>query len=275
MPSANHLRSAQEYWDASAETYEKDFSGTLIGQLRRRAVWSELDRVFHLNQRVLELNCGTGIDAVHVAERGVRVLACDISPRMIELARERVIAAGLETRVELRVLATENIDRLCDEGHFDGVLSNFSGLNCVEDVSQVARHLARLLKPGAPAVFCMMGRYVPWEVLWFAVHGEPRRAILRWRNAGQAMEMQNVVVRCPSLREITSQLGPQFRRKRWKGVGVAVPPSYMEAWAQRFPRTTKAMAQIDRALGHMPLLRSMGDCVVTEFEFQCEGEARL
>ena len=50
------------------------------------AVWRELLRTFHPGQRVLEINCGTGIDAVSLGERGIRVLACDIAPRMIELA---------------------------------------------------------------------------------------------------------------------------------------------------------------------------------------------
>src|SRR5215472_9691367 len=101
MPSAGLLRSEQAYWDASAETYEQDFAGTLIGKSRRHTVWSELDHIFHPGQRILELNCGTGIDAVHLAERGIRLLACDISPRMIELSRERLLAANVQDSVDL------------------------------------------------------------------------------------------------------------------------------------------------------------------------------
>jgi len=272
MPSANLLRSAQAYWDASAETYEQDFAGTLIGQLRRQAVWSELDRVFRLDQRVLELNCGPGIDALHLAERGIRVVACDISPRMIELGRERLAAARLGNLVEFRVLATENIASLSDVYAFDGVFSNFSGLNCVDDLSLVARNLARLLKPGAPAVFCMMGRFVPWEMAWFLAHCDVRRAFLRWRVSGSGLDAQKVSVRCPSLSEVTRLLAPEFRRKSWKSVGITVPPSYMERWARSFERTTKALARSDRLLGRVPILRNVGDCLVMEFERRREGK---
>src|SRR5580704_3200213 len=112
MPSPDAIRSAQAYWDLAANTYEQDFSGTLIGQTRRAAVRRDLTRIFHPGQRVLEINCGTGSDAVFLAQRGIRVLACDIAPRMIQLARERVAAASLDDSVSLRVLPTEELAAL-------------------------------------------------------------------------------------------------------------------------------------------------------------------
>src|ERR1700676_1000707 len=122
--------SAQAYWDITAETYDQIFPGTLIGQAQREVIWQELRRVFHSGQRLLELNCGTGIDAVHLAEIGVTVLACDISPRMIELACRRSSSTKVGRLIDFRVLATENVAVLGDEGPFDGAFSNFAGLNC-------------------------------------------------------------------------------------------------------------------------------------------------
>ena len=40
---------------------------SLIGRAQRRVVTKELDRIFHSGQRILELNCGTGVDALHLA----------------------------------------------------------------------------------------------------------------------------------------------------------------------------------------------------------------
>src|ERR1700721_1115952 len=84
--NAPSIDSAQAYWDAAAETYDLDFGNTLIGRAQRESIWKEIGKVFTAGQRILELNCGTGIDAVFLADRGVRVLACDIAPRMIALA---------------------------------------------------------------------------------------------------------------------------------------------------------------------------------------------
>jgi len=210
---------------------------------------------------VLELNCGTGIDAVHLAGRGIRVLACDIAPHMIELARQQ---AGATNLIDWRVLPTENIGALIDEGTFDGAFSNFSGLNCVDDLSAAAQNLARLLKPGAPILVCMIGRFVPWEILWFLAHGNPTRAFLRLRGNGEAVAA--VRVQYPSVVEIARQFAPEFTLRKWKGLGIAVPPSYMERWARRFPRVLAALAGVDRYIASIPVFRGMADFVLLEFE---------
>jgi SAM-dependent methyltransferase len=273
MPLSRALQSAQAYWDSSAETYDQDFADTLVGRLRRQTIWSEADRVFRAGQRILELNCGTGIDAVHMAQRGLQVVACDISPRMIELSRRRVAVAGVEDRVSLHALPTESVDSLGDEGPFDGVFSNFSGLNCVADLSGVARKLAPLLKDGAPALFCMMGRFVPWEIVWFLLHGHPRRALLRLRGGAQrGPQSPSVAVLCPSAAEVERQFSPLFQLKRRRGIGIAVPPSYMEPWAQRFPRLTAALDRVDRGLCRLPVAQWIGDCMLLEFERSQEHE---
>jgi len=45
--------------------------------------------------RVLELGCGTGTNSAYLAQRGFAVTAVDISPRAIELARERARREGV------------------------------------------------------------------------------------------------------------------------------------------------------------------------------------
>jgi ubiquinone/menaquinone biosynthesis C-methylase UbiE len=87
--SVSPRRLSQAYWDVTAETYDQIFPETLIGCAQRDEVWQELALAFRPGQRILELNCGTGIDAVYLAKKGVRILACVISPRMIEVSCQR------------------------------------------------------------------------------------------------------------------------------------------------------------------------------------------
>jgi ubiquinone/menaquinone biosynthesis C-methylase UbiE len=267
MPTSDLTHSSRGYWDHAAETYEQDFAGTVIGGTRRDAVWRELDAAFRPGDRILELNCGTGIDAVHLAERGIQITACDISPRMIELARERALRASLGDRASFRVVPTEDLASIQNEGPFDGAFSSFSGLNCVQNLSGVRENLARLVKPGAKVVVSVMGRFVPWEVLWFLAHGDLKKASRRChRKDVFDLDAGKLNIRFRSVAEMARQFAPDFRLTQWKGVGIAVPPSYMEHWARRFPRVTRALAQADRLLGRAPLFRGMADCILLKFQ---------
>jgi ubiquinone/menaquinone biosynthesis C-methylase UbiE len=152
-------------FDALAADYDTQFTHSRIGTLMRQAVWRRLDCRFRPGQRVLELNCGTGEDAVHLGQHGVRVLATDLSREMVQMTRQKVARAGLTATVQVQQLALEHLHAL-DTPPFDGALSNFGGLNCVADLAGVGRALAARLHPGAVVLLCVMGPIVPWEWGW-------------------------------------------------------------------------------------------------------------
>jgi ubiquinone/menaquinone biosynthesis C-methylase UbiE len=265
--SAEQTHFAEKYWDTAAETYVRDFTGTGIGETRRRAVWRRLEKIFLPGQRLLELNCGTGIDAVHLAEMGMQLVACDISSRMIGLAQQLAASTNTDRFIDFRVLPNEEIGSIEEESAFDGAFSNFCGLNCVQDLGAVARELTRLVKPGAPLLLCMMGHFVPWEILWFLARGEPVKALRRLRgNDFRSPEPGGVSIQRPSVKEMTRIMSPGFTLRRWSGVGIAVPPTYMEKRTRAFPRAIRALAGIDRMINDLPVFRGMGDCVLLEFE---------
>jgi len=64
-------------FDERAAGYDADFTNTPLGSALRTLVWARLDRLFTGAQRVLDLGCGTGEDAVYLAARGTRVLGRD------------------------------------------------------------------------------------------------------------------------------------------------------------------------------------------------------
>jgi SAM-dependent methyltransferase len=253
----------RHYWNLTAETYDQMFPETLVGQTQRHAVWRQLARVFYRGQRVLEMNCGTGIDAVHLAEKGIRVLACDLSPRMIEFATRRSAAANTANLTEFRVLPTEQIECLTEQAPFDGALSNFAGLNCVEDLSAVAQSLGKLLRPEASLLVCMAGRIVPWEMAWYLGHGDMKAAMRRLRSTS---EDPRVKVFFPTVHAIQRAFAPGFRLLSWRGIGIAVPPSCMDSVVRRFPALLKLLASTDSCLGPCPVVRGLADCVLLHFE---------
>src|SRR5439155_36061 len=91
-------------FDAIATTYDDAFSNSSTGRVQRRLVWIETDRIFRAGQRILEINCGTGIDALHLASRGIEVIACDSAPGMIAVAQHRLKTSPIRTAVDFRCL---------------------------------------------------------------------------------------------------------------------------------------------------------------------------
>ena len=211
-----------------APRYDELWTATAIGRAQRDAVWSVTDRLFAAGDCVLDLGCGTGEDAAHLVSRGVTVRGVDASAAMVAQARARGIDAEVRRAEDLASLAMR----------FDGVMSNFGALNCVEDRASVARALGRLVRPGGYAAICVIGRFCAWETLYFA------KATRRW--SGRCGD-----VFYPSVRQLRSEFADDFELKAWHGIGTLVPPSYVS-----LPDgVVRALARFDR----LPFLRAWAD----------------
>lgn len=257
-------------FDSIAEQYDVTFTSSTIGKIQREAVWDELKKSFHPGDRILDIGCGTGVDARFLAEHGIDVVACDSSSRMLSVAQRRMSelpqSAG---SVQLRLLPAEDISNLCDDGPFDGAFSDFGAVNCVANMAELASDLARLLKPGANLLLCLMGPACLWEMVWYLSHGDFAKAFRRFHRAGVKARLGGgavVNVRYPSMRSMRRMFDPEFCLKTIQGIGVAVPPSYLEAWANQFPGVVRLQAEADLVLGHFPGIRMLADHVLLRFE---------
>ena len=202
--------SAPAAFDSLAGSYDSVWTNSREGRLQRDQVWRVLERTFRPGDRVLDLGCGTGEDAKFLAQRGVRVLGIDSSGEMIHQARRRTIeGAAFETR---------RIEDLAEiEGRFDGAISNFGALNCVRDLSFVAKELARLLAPGSPVVICVLSRFCLGETARFARQGQFRKACRRW--TGET-EWRGTRVYYRSQNAIREAFAPHFRFVDGQSVGA-------------------------------------------------------
>ena len=264
---AEDLHPAAAAFDAVAERYDALFTVSLIGRAQRTAVWREALRVFRPGDRILELNCGTGEDAIFLADRGIGVCACDASPGMIRQAQARKTAEAPSSPVDFHILRTEHIDELPASGEFDGVFSNFSGLNCVEDLAHTAHCLSRLVRPGANLLLCLSTRYCLWEMVHYTAKGDLHRAFRRCGGLAHAnLEGHSLPVYYPTLRSIRKWFAPMFQLRAITGIGVAVPPSYLEAWIQKHPNLLRKCEAIDRALSRWPGARVLGDHMLLQLE---------
>ncbi len=267
----NQLQPYPAPFDAVAERYDETFTLSKVGQAQRASIWKELEKTFHPGDRVLELGCGTGVDASFLAQRGVTVVACDASPQMIAVARrgtQELNNIGAAP-VRLHQLRAEEVGSLREQGLFEGAFSNFGALNCVDNLRSLAIDLAGLLRPGASALLCLMGPCCAWEIAWYLGHGQPRKAFRRLRPGGVTARLAGqatVHVQYPSVRALARTFSPEFRLKFVKGIGVSVPPSYVERWAVGFPRAFDLCVRADSVLGHCPGIRVFADHILLRLE---------
>jgi SAM-dependent methyltransferase len=253
-----------------APDFDRRFGGWLSVAAQRRAVRRELERAFAPGARVLELGGGTGEDASWLAERGRRVLLTDASPAMVAIAGPKL--ARCATPGSAEVCPAERLQELAarraaaGEPAFAGAFSNFAALNCVSDLSAVARGLAALLAEGAPALLVLFGACSPGEVAVQLLRGRPGSALRRLARGEVPARLggRSFSVRYHRRRELARAFAPWFRLRRSRGIGVFVPPSDAEPWISRHPRLLALLEALDRPAA--AALAPLGDHVLYHLE---------
>lgn len=96
---------------------------------------------------ILELNAGTGIDAVYLGNMGFRIHCIDIAEGMIKKLGDKIDRLRLNKLVSYQVLSFTDLDRL-ENRSFDYIFSNFGGVNCADDLSLIFSQFREILKPG-------------------------------------------------------------------------------------------------------------------------------
>ncbi len=98
---------------------------------------------------VLDYGCGSGWLATYLAKRGAFVEGFDISSKLVELGMKRASVNGVADAVRLRRMIAEELQ--FPDNSFDRVVG-ISILHHV-DLHKAALELARVMKPGALALF--------------------------------------------------------------------------------------------------------------------------
>ena len=224
-------------------------------------MWRWLDSTFAPDSRLLDLGCGTGLDAVRMAQRGHCVTATDWSPAMVRRTQERAEREQLNGRVRAVNVGTHELRRLDGDASFDGAYSDLGALNCVPDLAAVSRECARLLKPGGTLVFSVIGRVCPWEICHYLLRGRWARVKVRYAFGLVPVSMNQHIVwtRYYTPREFYRQFQGHFRLMHYRGLCVFAPPPYLTWVREQHPRWYQCLWRMDRRTAGWPLLRAIGD----------------
>jgi ubiquinone/menaquinone biosynthesis C-methylase UbiE len=252
------LAAVARAFDRAAEGYDAGFGTNPAGLLFRDVFQRRLLERVPSGARVLDLGCGTGEDALFLAEQGRRVHAVDVSGAMVRRCLDKAAARGLgPERLRAELLSAEHVDAL--RGPFDAAYSDFGALNCA-DLPAVGRALARVLKPGAPVLLSLMPpRPLPATMVRLLTgRGEPRGRSDP-RVGGIAVPVSH-----PTARAVRAAFGAAFAWHRCFALGALTPGPEHGGWACRHPQAFAALAALEGLVRAWPLVRGAGDHLVLE-----------
>jgi len=217
------------------------------------------------NSRVLDMNCGTGVDIVEIAKQGHWVQGYDVSSAMISYARENISNSGLSHVAEAEVCDYRRLPAI--HPRFDAILSNFGGINFAGNLEQVFLSVDRNLKEGGIFIINSVSHFCLAESIIFLTSGNFGKAFRRLAGGNARIGGKWVKLfyhRKKSFLNIAKKFGFYF--SDIFGLNIIAPPLWADDFFTRHKKFASALERIDGKFRGFPLLRTMGDFTVLVFK---------
>lgn len=131
--------------ESAPSRYDRGISLLTLGMLDQS--YDRLSSHVKGGQRVLDIGCGTGAFTLQAAKKGASVKGMDVSPQMLEIARERAAEENLASKIELCEMGVAELEEEESES-YDVVTSGLCFSELTEDELRFTlREVKRILKP--------------------------------------------------------------------------------------------------------------------------------
>lgn len=240
MSSSPHNEElAQKAFSLQSAVFDDLYSTNTIIQYKRERVRRHVLPFLSFNSHILELNSGTGEDAIWFAQQGHTVHATDISAGMQDVLKNKINSLGLQQQISTECISFTNLNELTKKEEYDMIFSNFAGLNCTGELNKVLGSFFPLLKNGGTVTLVLLPKFCLWEFL-LVFKGRFKTAMRRlFSKKGVTAHIEGTYFTCwyydPSY--IIDHLRGLFEVMSLEGLCTLVPPSYMEGFAEKHPKT--------------------------------------
>ena len=257
-------------FDPVAGIYDDTFSKTQIGKAQRDIVWKYLDKKKLANKNILEINCGTGEDAIFLSKNNV-VTATDASEEMLKITSQKIQLNQIQTHCKTLLWDMNDTFPGDHDEKYDLIFSNFGGLNCLspEALNKLSSKLNSLLKPGGEMVFVVMGGFCLMETLYFLFKGKWKSAFRRRSKKAITALLNNkteVEIWYYSSKEIAPFFNQYFNIVEKHPVGIFIPPSYLEVFLKNKPKFFNFLAKADRFVEEVNMFSCLSDHYIAELK---------
>lgn len=261
-------------FDHIASSYDALFSRSMIGQLQRKLVWNYVLKVLPEldGLEMLELNCGTGEDALLFSDRGFNIVATDVSAEMLRVTQQKVQQYSMQHRISSQYLDLESFDATVFNKKFDLVFSNFGGLNCVnpDSLKQLFDKIPDILAPGGRFIAVVMPRACLWESAYFLSKMRLRQVFRRATSKPVLADLGDAQFKIwyYSPRQIRKWGKPHFKVNHLMPIGFSLPPSYLEKFFARRKRWLLALNRWEKRLGSIRPLAQFSDHYLIDLQLK-------
>lgn len=255
----------QQAFDTVAEEYDASFTYSIIGKTQRENVWSYLEKTLsnHKNLDVLELNCGTGEDALWFAKRGHTVLATDISEKMLEITKGKINEAGLFSTIQTKQIDIRKIDSAGIKEKFDLIFSNFGGMNCIsfKEMEKLPSEVKKLLKPNGQLIMVVMPAFCLWETIYFILKLKFKKAFRRLSNEEIITKFNDTEIKTFyfSPARIKKLFKKHFEVLSIKPIGFFIPPSYLDNFFSSRQKMINTLGKLEQAVNRFSYFAGSSD----------------
>ncbi len=250
-----------------SEIFDQLYSGNTIIKYKRERVREHIQLYLAPQSRILELNAGTGEDAVYFGSQSHKVHATDLSEGMLKELKKKINEKHLEENISTEQCSFTDLENLKDKGPYNYIFSNFAGLNCTDKLDDVLRSLKPLLEPHGYLTMVILPPFCLWETL-LLFKGKFKTAFRRF-NGGKGVEahIEGVFFKCwyykPSF--VIENLKNDFDFVHLEGLCTIVPPSYIENFAEKYPRMFKFLVRLEKKLKTRWPWKYIGDYYIITF----------
>ncbi len=248
-----------------AAHYDEDDRVNPILQAWRKQVYDHVEGFVKPGSRMLELNAGTGIDALYFVRKGHHVHCTDLSDGMIRQIQKKIEIHGLENTLSCQQCSFDHLATV--DGKYDYVFSNFGGLNCIDDLTKVTKQLTRLIKPGGYVTWVIMPPVCPWEISWL-MKGNFKNAFRRFQKdeVMAHLEGEYFLTYYHSLLNLKKAFGKEFRFLACEGIGSLSPPPYESAFPQRHKILYRFLTKLDKLVNNYFPFNRWADHIIVTFQ---------
>ncbi len=260
-------QTASAAFDRQSLIFDELYSANSIIQYKRERVRIHLFKYLEPGSNILELNSGTGDDAIFLAQNGHKVHATDISAGMQSKLEEKINRQKLDGTITNEICSFTALNSLEKKGPYDVIFSNFAGLNCTGKLDVVLNSFDSLLKPGGIVVLVMLPRFCLWET-FLILKGKFKTAGRRFFSSkGRQANIEGISITCwyYSPRKIIRLLKDKFKLISIEGLCTIVPPSYVETFPEKYPGLFSYLCKTENRVKSKWPWKYMGDYYIISF----------